>query len=268
LKELQFQLIAILLLIHVIKARFYNQSTANIKIEREMELYYNTLVSVSQQNQIISDCSLIPTDCLFFNSDECLFCQTGSFLNSNTGICVLTCPDGYFGNSTTNTCDVCAEKCATCTSLTNGLTPKLGKVIYQGICLDTCPNGTFAVDGVCQICTSNCLTCADSTTCSVCQTGYLLNGLCFDSCPTGYYIITSPNNQCGACEANCDQCTDSTTCTKCSATYYLYNADCYSVCPDGTYKCDVNNTCKDCPAECATCSDKNTCTYLVKQDSP
>jgi hypothetical protein len=66
----------------------------------------------------------------------------------------------------------------------------------------TCLNeGNYKDRDYCKIeCTSNCVVCSSSTTCSVCKVSYYLD----------------LQGQCQTCGDNCDYCKDSTACYKCN----------------------------------------------------
>lgn len=79
--------------------------------------------------------------------DYCLACTSSgtwkSYLNADNNTCVATCPDGYFGNSSTMTCDSCDLLCKTCKNLTHcyECVDTYGWNDYN--CYDICPIGTF-----------------------------------------------------------------------------------------------------------------------------
>ena len=156
-------------------------------------LYYD------QFTQQCLGCSPMCKTCNPNNPNECLSCDSTSsnftYLIGNT--CNSTCPDSYFANSKSATCDKCASPCSTCSgSATSCLTcdPASGKKFqYKSTCYTSCPTGTFPdASNVCQVCNSNCLTCQTSASfCTSCPTSKLLSlydNTCVDTCPFGLTI--------------------------------------------------------------------------------
>jgi len=73
---------------------------------------------------------------------NCLACSVGFYLSGNT--CVTACPNGFFGNISTKTCDPCNATCSICiTSTTDCNSCKNGYYLLGNTCLTTCPNGFF-----------------------------------------------------------------------------------------------------------------------------
>ena len=53
------------------------------------------------------------------SASHCLSCGLSSFrakLYLHNAACLLTCPNGFWANSTGNTCDACTAGCLTCTN--------------------------------------------------------------------------------------------------------------------------------------------------------
>ena len=126
-------------------------------------------------------CITCPSECLscFAGvSTKCYTCSLGYFLIYGTTICNQTCPDGQYGNATSNQCLLCASQCITCvntssTCLTCGFST-LGSnfFLYGTQCLIRCPLGYWANNATftCSQCNAACLSCTDSSTnsCSTC----------------------------------------------------------------------------------------------------
>jgi hypothetical protein len=75
--------------------------------------------------------------------------------------------------------------------------------MYQGGCQSSCPAAMYASSATCFSCTSPCYNCTGPTTCSSCNSGYLLvaSSQCIlgTNCPSGYYLIPNSSN----CSSSC-----------------------------------------------------------------
>jgi proprotein convertase subtilisin/kexin type 5 len=77
----------------------------------------------------------------------------------------------------------------------------------------------LASDGHCEPqipCPANCNSCADSATCTACNSAFYLD---------------PASNTCVSCPETCSSCTDATTCGACSEGYTLSNNTCVLLCP-------------------------------------
>jgi len=100
-------------------------------------------------------------------------------------------------------CKECVDDGSKCTSCeSSSLTPFL----YNNICYDECPAGTYeASPGICES-----------------------NNLC------AFYLYKLLALQ---CTAPCVTCTGTaTTCTSCPSSQFLYQNDCHPSCPQGSYQ--------------------------------
>ena len=205
-------------------------------------------------------------------STNCTSCNNGTFYYPNE--CLITCPDGYWMQTSDNTCQNCDNTCATCSA---------------GTSLDciTCPDGSFYSNGICLLC-SGCETCdTTETNCLSCNSStYLINNACVDTCPSGTwpqsdntcqncdglcqtcsagtshdclscfdgnYLIGS---QCALCSSICETCdTNSTNCLSCNSGTFLLGSNCITPCPDNTWADSVTNACQLCDSSCSTCQD-------------
>lgn len=199
----------------------------------------------------------------------------------NNGIC--SCDPGYGGD---NCGTICADECqrcedqnpASCTRcyanaelfnstcqcsqgfvLTNGIcVPEAscteGLKYFEGSCVETCPaNSTIDQDGVCSICSENCLTCTKSHDhCSACYIGeFLYENECFQECPFGTFSVAST---CQDCSANCQACaTKANFCTMCRPPLVLSDGVCTNTCPREV-SVKIGNICYPCASNCKTCS--------------
>ncbi len=156
----------------------------------------------------------------------CTVCKSGQYLDL-TSVCVSSCPDGTYVQSSSY-CTVCnVLNCAKCSS--------------AGQC-DACNCG-YTV----QASTSNVYSCAAS--CSTTPRYFTDSSLASGSCVSTI---------CHSCLTGCSACTDGSTCTTCTMGYYLSNTICVSTCPAGTYK--GSSVCSSCLTNCVACSSGTTCT--------
>lgn len=88
---------------------------------------------------------------------------------------------------------------------------------------------------------TGCITCASTTTCKTCGSGYsLVDNDCLLDCQTGFYL---KDNACTYCPDHCLDCTLSSNnviCNECEDLYYL----------DDTFTC---NPCSNIDANCFDC---------------
>ncbi|KAL4502475.1 hypothetical protein ABPG72_012062 [Tetrahymena utriculariae] len=201
--------------------------------------------------------------------------------------CVNTCYNGFYPYG--NYCQQCDPKCSLCIGMYQ--CQACASSIYflqynrqtgNTICQSTCDAGYIAdANNVCQLCTSNCLTCATSTSCAVCDytqnyaldpssgscvcaPGYISNGQVCSQCLNNFY--TSPN--CKTCVVdsffgyNCQTCSDSYYLQ--SQLYYQYLIKNPPGCiPLIDYPCNVSyysfNICLSCNG--GTLNNAKTCNY-------
>ena len=108
------------------------------------------------------------------NSDNyCLTCGMSYGLQTYllATDCIFPCPNGFYPNSYTNTCETCDISCLICTGPTstectacsndtvNGVSTIYYLGIGQTICYATCPQGQYIdanIANLCQQCSSNC----------------------------------------------------------------------------------------------------------------
>ena len=225
--------------------------------------------------------------CSAGSNSSCTSCNAGSYLYPSTGLgqCLDPCPDGYWGDNTTKTCQQCFIRtssspfsCATCSnggnsnecdSCSNGkyLHPSSG----PGECLSSCPKGFWGDSSAntCEPCYTNtaepysCATCSAgfNTNCRSCNSGSFLyptpEGQCVSSCPGGYWGDTA-TNICKPCYTggssslfSCVTCSggSKSDCKSCHPGAYLYpdsTGECLTICPYGYWGDDTTNVCRQC----------------------
>ncbi|OMJ70206.1 hypothetical protein SteCoe_31875 [Stentor coeruleus] len=148
-------------------------------------------------------CIACPSGCLECSSSSiCKNCSKGYLKLGTT--CVLACPENnYYANYTGMYCGLCDLSCVQCNgdSLADCTLCAGGKVVYIndtgiGMCLDSCPKGTFLSGTICKNCIENCESCSDSEACLKCYTGYYLQGTkaCDTFCDYGDIVDTETSS--------------------------------------------------------------------------
>lgn len=189
-------------------------------------------------------------------------CNPTYFYLATNSSCLLSCPNNYYPNTTTQYCTQCDPGCLLCygsthlmctSCQTTAANVSYYKVIDIDTCSTTCPPGQYPYNLLlaCQYCSNTCLTCNTSAT--DCQTCNNVSGVpyfqhqnqCLLSCPNAYYGELSINS-CVGCFAGCALCFagNNVSCTQCqtdnTTIYYLVygSTNCSLTCPDGQYKVD------------------------------
>ena len=235
------------------------------------------------------------------SSSNCSSCSSGSYLYPAViGDCLGTCPAGYYGDSTSNTCELCAKdysnmlkSCRICSAktLNDCLSCYSGAYLHPaagGPCLPSCPTGFWADNStnICQQCYQSAV---DPFTCAACNGPYFnhclacnapgfldpLTDSCVSVCPTGYWGDTS-TRVCLTCystedpyavHGTCRSCygPNDNQCTSCfSGRFYLNTSDtCVLNCPDGWFPNMTNNSCDPCFATSSFQSTSRTCATCV-----
>ncbi|XP_043934421.1 proprotein convertase subtilisin/kexin type 5-like [Protopterus annectens] len=170
-----------------------------------------------------------------YDSVDCIECSFLYLLHN--GICMATCPKGYFEDFDHSKCIPCHVTCATCSGLSYNdcetclpVSPKL----YKGQCLEDCPTETFykASEMECQECDRTCKSCIgpDSTDCIQCQDGLILDPKAMKCevhgdimCPSKTFL-RKEQLTCESCHHTCETCSGSSprNCLTCQLPYYLY----------------------------------------------
>lgn len=213
-------------------------------------------------------------NCQTCTSTACITCSLGYFYyNDGSEVqCIRYCPNNYTetrnytNNSTGNItlmrdqCTPCPTNCRTC-NFNICLFCTRGSLYFQGACLATCPQATFASQGSCSRCIPNCLSCSSALTCSTCASGYgLTNSGCSPYCLNTTLISSTTNNTCNhTCFSNCSICfgPNANQCLLCGSGLLLQSGVCTSVCSGSTFASGTQ--CILCPLECQTCSSLKNC---------
>ena len=178
------------------------------------------------------------------DTKQCLTCSTAApFRLENTKFCLPNCQEGVFLIQNENTCGVCNDPCQTCSGSRDYCTscdPESSlSNLHQNTCIETCPDGTISIGGICEPCTSPCATCFGSQNlCTSCDRtenrDVLFSSSCFDVCPRGY-ITDKVSRECIGCLPGCDLCKLSNTshCEQCGDNLVAYQGTCIGSCPGG-----------------------------------
>ena len=88
------------------------------------------------------------------------------------------CQDSEYADRVTKECKPCARVCQKCEgpALNQCLSCKEPKLLKDGNCVTSCPDGWFAShDNVCKRCDPSCLTCSDQAIfCTACKEDHKL----------------------------------------------------------------------------------------------
>jgi hypothetical protein len=133
-------------------------------------------------------------------------------------------------------------------------------------CITPCPSGYYenlTSPASCLSCSSDCIACTDSTTCTQCSsTTFLKSGACVSTCGSGYY--TNPTGTCEQCSSYCSTCTysgASLVCVGCDSGYYLQGTVCVTECAAEYYL--NGGICYGCPSNCSSCTSSTICTSCL-----
>ncbi|XP_036394912.1 R-spondin-3 [Megalops cyprinoides] len=133
----------------------------------------------------------------------CLSCKPKLFIflerngMRQIGVCLSSCPNGYFGTRTPeiNKCTKCKSDCDSCFNRNFCTRCKAGYYLHRGKCQESCPEGLVpsSTQRECVLdCAGECETCLNTDTCTKCRPGlYLLRGKCHYVCPEDF----EPNEQ-------------------------------------------------------------------------
>ncbi|XP_042893586.1 furin-like protease 2, partial [Penaeus japonicus] len=195
--------------------------------------------------------------------DKCKACHHYSL----EGECVGSCPEGTYG-SEDRECLGCDSSCALCSGPAQNQCvachPSMLYVLHLGICVETCPEGYYPVNGTCVNCGGHCTECTGQGQCNRCSHNLLLsNGTCTTRCPDGYF--ETDNNSCGTCYPQCLTCVGGSNadCASCRPNSFLHRGKCVYRCPKGTYGDAATQACLSCPSGCASCT-SDSCTSCIE----
>ncbi|XP_072051183.1 proprotein convertase subtilisin/kexin type 6-like [Amphiura filiformis] len=222
--------------------------------------------------------------CMSDAPDQCFSCKSNYYMFNYD--CKDTCPPGYFGDDTRQSCRLCHPMCKECTGLhvhectscdpEYVLAPVGHKENNKKTCETHCPDGTYeensiVVDGrQCLPCHDSCSTCdgALEVHCVSCSTGIFLEvnwstskdmpeRRCVENCEDGTFGAPD-DGECLPCHPSCQTCiSDPNHCTACSQGYVEDENDhtkCVNAqgCRDDQFT--NGNNCENCHYTCETCN--------------
>lgn len=217
-------------------------------------------------NTSTSSCIPCPSKCDNCTNDaKCLSCIDNYYLLSD-GTCVEACPDHTVTDNQTNVCldTACHKSCLACfgTKDSECISCSEGMLLFQGLCINECPNGTYKLENSCNQCHDSCSECVgpNADQCISCPLEtYLHSNYCVKLCPVGSF--GDREGICLPCLEGCSDCSVANKCTVCSSGYYLLttNGTCVSKCPPGFTTKVSTHTCYPCLPNCEKCSDPTSC---------
>ena len=221
-------------------------------------------------NNSASSCIPCPSMCANCSEDaKCLSC-TGEYYLLSGGTCVETCPEHTVTDNQTHTCldTACHKSCLACfgTNDNQCISCPENLFLFEGSCVEKCPNATFETKNTCYHCHRSCAECfgLDANECLSCLGGtYLYTNHCINMCPVGTF--GDSRGVCLACPENCTNCSSSNKCTTCSSGFFLLttNSSCVNKCPPGFATKTSTHTCHPCLPNCIKCVDPSSCQKCV-----
>ncbi|EAR87439.2 transmembrane protein, putative (macronuclear) [Tetrahymena thermophila SB210] len=208
-------------------------------------------------------CKPCQSTCLTCSSQNtCQSCYGGATLDSQNQ-CV--CPDKQYWNGTS--CVACSNtQCQTCNASNSNqcLTCPINQYLYNGNCLDKCPEQTYPNNLACNLCLPHCQKCTNNSTCMICMPGKYLSidgTQCLSQCLPGQQQ-NPDKRQCIQCtDPNCLSCqNDVSQCTQCGNNQNLQGYICKANCDSQYYP--LNQICKLCSSNISQCLEctPTTCT--------
>lgn len=170
-------------------------------------LIFFSIFFLSQASQFCNSTSCYPCyyRCLYCEgplANQCTTCTQNYVLNDNgtcsscsqnciscsmtsEGAVCETCASGFYLSQSTGTCKVCSEGAQTCT--------------FSAV--QTCKQGYYLLNSICFYCISNCLSCSDAYSCSLCRSGYYLTSqsTCSPCQISNCASCSSPGTSCSLC---------------------------------------------------------------------
>jgi hypothetical protein len=205
-------------------------------------------------------CESCITDCQQCeDSNSCTMCTPLSGKVLQDTICQFECDPGH--EPLKGICKKCKNpRCEKCKKDICLSCPP-GRLLYQGDCVDKCPDGfyksTFDNKDVCLPCNKPCNRCLDDKKCIDCLPGFnFVENVCKDNCPDKSIKIL---DKCVKCTATrCLKCKENLTeCLVCENNMFLLDGKCYDKCPNGYF--GSNNQCFPCLPGCKECSAIDKC---------
>ncbi|CAH1797473.1 unnamed protein product, partial [Owenia fusiformis] len=224
-------------------------------------------IGMYAQGGVCLQCSSNCASCKSFNS--CLRCNSGYYIDKQSGLCVKTCSSGFYADKVMGACVRCNPNCLECQEKASMCTLcDIGETLGgDGICRSNCPYNQYRNrQNQCKPCDNTCNGCTGPTSKDCVKCVVSLNGECYNACPSGYY--QPPNGfECLRCHSSCGTCRgpQDTDCTRCNDNRVLTDGACrlplpapepalsLISCNGGEYR-GVNGACEVCHADCIHCT--------------
>ncbi|KAL4454931.1 hypothetical protein ABPG74_006313 [Tetrahymena malaccensis] len=241
----------------------------------------NEDIDLKNKSMDISKCKPCDSTCIECEgvATNCTVCQYTLTQNSQN-ICVSSCPQGYYQNTTTTSCVPCSDpNCSMCNYTLICTQCNQGYVLNpQQMCSSTCPIGYYNQNQICEQCQTNCTSCLSLNSCITCEQNYdLINGQCYLKCSKQQYR-DEQTLKCMQCDSSCLSCNGPqiTNCLSCSPKLTLNSLGKCQICDEGEFyerneQEDIQNgtidylSCKKCDSSCQQCdgSTKYDCIICV-----
>ena len=171
-------------------------------------------VGVYNLNGRCYPCHVSCLSCTGEGEDKCNDCNINYF--SYLSFCVSECPYGTGNNPISRNCS-CHDSCITCSNYTTCLScSNRDYFVYNGNCIDKCPDATYLSQGVCIPCSTGCSNCTINT-CNNCSgNNKLYDNSCYSDCNllSRQFDVDSSGLYCVLCPDGCDSCSG-LLCTSC-----------------------------------------------------
>ncbi|XP_030622204.1 extracellular matrix organizing protein FRAS1 [Chanos chanos] len=183
---------------------------------------------------------------------SCPTCAAGTLAMPQPGECCPQCHPAVPCRQDCLTCSGSADHCESCKDP--------GAFLWNGRCLQKCPQGFFPQGRVCAACQPSCSTCENDFECTSCGGSLILNNRqCVTTCDRGFY---QDHTQCLSCDETCSSCRGpgQHECLSCAdPSHLLKDGFCVTDCGPGFYA--KQGSCYACDPSCAACfPDNPSCT--------
>ncbi|KAM7021681.1 LOW QUALITY PROTEIN: extracellular matrix organizing protein FRAS1 [Passerculus sandwichensis] len=221
-----------------------------------------------QDHNICKGCHPSCRSCAGPGSAQCLQCRAPHDVlqphlpgeGALHGLCLPLCPS-HFHVDSTGVCRECHSSCAGCVgnSSQDCTACPAPRVLLQGRCLPSCPEGLFSHRNRCSPCHPSCKTCHGPSDweCSTCHPHATLDGgRCRTGCKEEQYLNLV--GYCVDCHPLCQRCVadlrdSGSVCLRCQHGRHLLLGDrCLPRCPPGHYA--EHGACKPCHPSCKSCT--------------
>ncbi|KAL4486105.1 hypothetical protein ABPG72_012158 [Tetrahymena utriculariae] len=247
------------------------QACTNLLCQECLKVDSSQCISCQQSQYLYKDnCFLSKPDSTYCLDNKCYDCDTqcsscNGQSNNNFTQCKpntnrslsgnqCICNNGYYEDNSKN-CQVCSSNCLTCNGPSDQQCLTCRNYIYQNICYENPPPGTYcdSQTKLCQECNSICQACSgpNSGNCTQCDSskGLVLTSSNTCDCPVNQFLDNSGQTvQCKNCDSTCKTCNGPNKNNCLSCTYYMFNNQFYESQPSQTY-CTKNTDCFKCQGD-------------------